>query len=127
MKNFSVPDHFTKFLESEEAAGSLEIKNIDFRTLYQYTLKYSSEILYNTDFENKFKEELQNYIALLYGSAMLTSNYFKENGVRIVENILKFVHEIVYKYNQELFIPGKKPIVVNGSKAFFTVEYFDVD
>lgn len=127
MKNFAVPESFTLFLESEERAGSLNLKEIDFKTLYQYTLKYSSSVLYNVDFEDTFQEEIKNYLALLYGSGFIAGNYFRENGERIIQAILRFVHDIVYKYSEELFVPGRKPIVINGSKSYFTVEYSQLD
>lgn len=127
MKNFKVPEDFSVFLEQEKNSGAIDLTKIDFKTLYQYTIKYASNILYNTDFEEDLMEHIKVYIALIYGENGLNGNYFKENAERIVKSILKLPNDIVYLYNNELYVPYTTPVVINGNINAFTVIYEPIE
>lgn len=123
MKNFKVPEEFSQFLESEKISGAIDFTKVDFKTFYQYTIKYASNILYNTNFDDVLAEHINVFVALLYGEEGIKSNYFRENSENIVKSILKLIYDLVYLYNNDLYVPYTKPIVVNGNQNVFTVVY----
>lgn len=126
MKNFAVPESFSKFLNDEINSGVINKNLIDLRAFFQYVLDHSSKILYKTDFNADFTEELFKYVSLLYGGQnALKDDYIKENFKKISYEVLKLINDINLEYSQTLFTTGKFPLVLNGSPNYFTVEFSD--